>query len=116
VVLAADRRLSSRAERALRDAGTTLETDVIIPVIVLAEAATIIERRKVDLDMNALLEAIDQEPYHVVPLDVHTFREMLKLPSALELHDRVIAATARLYGAKVVTRDAELTSAVDTIW
>lgn len=75
-----------------------------------------IERRRVKIAMDELLTTVSQSPYQLVPFDLATFREMINVRGNLELHDRVIAATALLYGAKVVTRDPELAAVVSTVW
>jgi len=54
----------------------------------------------------------------VVPFDWQIFKIMQDLPTELEKHDRIIAATAKIYGGKVITKDEQLrnTTSVETIW
>jgi PIN domain nuclease of toxin-antitoxin system len=43
---------------------------------------------------------------------------MLQLPDKWEIHDRIIAATARYYTAKLITKDKVLSDSneVETVW
>jgi predicted nucleic acid-binding protein len=112
---AVDKRLSRRAAEVLRKAETG-SLDVVLSTVVLAEAVRVIERNRVKL-RGGLMPLIEAMPgLRVVPFDLDTFREMLKLPPSLEIHDRMIAATTRQYGAKLITRDAELAKVVTIHW
>jgi len=99
------------------DAVERNELRLLVPTIVLAELITLGERRMPDLDFDAMFDRFSgMESVTFVPFDLAVFKEMLKLPGSLEIHDRVIAATAQLYGSVVMTRDRELQNAVRTIW
>ncbi len=90
---------------------------MIVPTIVLAELMTISERKRPDISMTAVLERIDHLPtFSVAPLDLTVIHEMLRLPASLELHDRAIAATARAYGSRLITRDPALAQVVEVVW
>jgi predicted nucleic acid-binding protein len=43
---------------------------------------------------------------------------MLGLPDQWDIHDRIIAATAKLYGAQLITRDEMLSTSgtVTVVW
>ncbi len=51
----------------------------------------------------------------VVDFDLATLQVMTSLDS-IEIHDRIIAATARLLAAVVITRDPLLAGATRTFW
>jgi predicted nucleic acid-binding protein len=44
------------------------------------------------------------------------FEEMVSLPQELDIHDRIIAATSKVYRAKAITKDEKLSRVVETIW
>lgn len=114
--LSGDARLSNPAKEAMREAQAD-GADLVISTIVMAEAMSVIEKRKTAVTIDQLLQAIDRtSAFHIVPFDGRVFREMLKLPPTLELHDRAIAATAQVYGAPIITRDSALQEIVRTIW
>ncbi len=54
--------------------------------------------------------------FRVVPFDFPVFERMSKLPRALEIHDRIIVATAELYGAKVITKDEQIRRIAKIHW
>jgi len=109
--LSKDRKLGSQAKAILESA-----TEILVPTIVMAEAVTTIEKRRVSLSINELLHAIEDAAFVVVPFGSDTFRAMLELPSGIELHDRMIAATANMYDAAVLTRDPIFRGVVETVW
>ncbi|HEX5478370.1 MAG TPA: PIN domain-containing protein [Dehalococcoidia bacterium] len=110
------RRLSRRAMRTLRRAEQDRDITILVPAVVLAEAITAIERRKVRLGIGDLLGRIDSTGFEIVPLDLDVIRAMLEFPSGLELHDRMIAATARHYDGKLISRDPDIARVIDVIW
>jgi PIN domain nuclease of toxin-antitoxin system len=42
--------------------------------------------------------------------------EVLKLPASLEMHDRIIIATARVYTATLISRDRAIAGVAETVW
>ena len=79
--LTASQRLSARARSLMQDAEKSRGTMLIIPAIVLAEAITLIERKRVNSTIEALLDAVNREPYHVVPLNMQVIRALLSVPA-----------------------------------
>ncbi len=113
--LSGSTRLSNRV-RAILDQADDRQMTLIVPVIVLAEALTLIEKRKVALTLDELLSAVrDTSRFMLVPLDMPTFEAMLAL-DGLELHDRAIAATCKLFGCPLLSRDEQLANEIATIW
>lgn len=113
--LSGNKRLSARV-REILDRADDDELTVIVPTIVLAEALRLIERAKFDLTVDALTDAVrDANRFTVSPLDARVFTAMLPFPQ-LELHDRAIAATCKVFDCPLLSRDRDLTKAVTTIW
>jgi PIN domain nuclease of toxin-antitoxin system len=84
---------------------------------VLAELQRISERKIRELSPEAMLaKYASLEKVTIAPFDLETFVEMRNLSPDLELHDRIIAATVRQYGAKLISRDSVLSRTVETIW
>jgi len=52
----------------------------------------------------------------LIDLDFALVKKIVKTGKNLELHDRVILTTAKLYQATILTRDSVLKSVVPTIW
>lgn len=113
-----DPRLSARAREFLEQAEAGA-VQALVPTIVLAEIAHISERKKAPVSVHEVVTTLRQENgFAVVPFDFEVFSTMLKLPAEWELHDRVIAATARYYSASLLTKDGDLrkSEGVETIW
>lgn len=110
--------LSKRASQILEE-GEKAEVEVLIPTIVLAEITYIAQKKKVKITVNEVLERIQEgDGFMVVPFDFPIFQIVLKLPEDWEIHDRIIAATARYYGAQLITKDKSLRKSgkIETVW
>jgi predicted nucleic acid-binding protein len=113
-----DDRLSKQAEHLL-DLAEKAEVEVLVPTIVLAEITYIAQKRKVQVTINEVLERIEQgDGFAITPFDFAIFQIMLQLPEEWEIHDLIIAATARYYKARLITKDRALqdSSEIETIW
>ena len=116
--ITADTKLSKRAHRILEQAEEAV-VEVLIPTVVLAEMTYIAQRKRVKVTIDEVLKRIEQgDGFVVVPFDFAIFQTMLQLPDKWEIHDRIIAATAHYYNAKLITRDRDLRSSdqVTTVW
>jgi PIN domain nuclease of toxin-antitoxin system len=71
-------------------------SQLILPAIVLAEAAWIVERGKTSIpSVTDLLNAINADPRVVIyPIDRVVIEQTLSLSPITEMHDRQIVATA----------------------
>lgn len=110
--------LSKKASQILEEAEKA-EVEVLIPTIVLAEITYIAQKKKVKITVNEVLERIQEgDGFMVVPFDFPIFQIVLKLSEDWEIHDRIIAATARYYGAQLITKDETLrkSSKIETVW
>ena len=110
--------LSKRGSQILEKAEKA-EVEVLIPTIVLAEITYIAQKKKVKITVNEVLERIQEgDGFMVVPFDFPIFQIVLKLPEDWEIHDRIIAATARYYGAQLITKDKSLRKSgkIETVW
>ena len=58
------------------------------------------------------------ENFEIAPLDVDIFKTADNITEDLEMHDRLIVATALYLGASLITRDESVRKAkiVKTIW
>ncbi|MDI6631243.1 MAG: PIN domain-containing protein [Bacillota bacterium] len=79
---------------------------LLIPTIVLAEALNIAEKDRVRFDFTALYRLLQEEPeFEIVGFGPEILEETMRLKGIPEIHDRIIAATARFYGAGILTKD-----------
>jgi PIN domain nuclease of toxin-antitoxin system len=95
------------------------ETVVFIPSIVMAEALSIFDNKRVLFDFKKLLKQInDSERFVLVPLDYPILQKMTGLKDIPELHDKIIASTAIYLDLPVITKDSALQNYrhIRTVW
>ena len=113
--LTADPHLSATAQRLLQEAESGF-TEILIPTIVLAELLHIAEKKRF-ANIDSIVKKLQIEfRFTVVPFDILIFEKMCQLPKTLEIHDRVIAATAHVYRGEVITKDPEIKKITATRW
>ena len=119
--LDADPRLGANAKAVLDDP----TSDLVLPVIALAEACWIIERGKTNFAVPAdFLKALDGDPrIKPVTLDRDIVERTLALTGIGEMHDRqIVATTLRLidagHSAVLLTKDTNITTSglVPVLW
>ena len=82
---------------------------LLVPTIVLAEALAVAAKGRVAFDFDQLYQAVLAEPeFEIVEFGLGIFGEVLRIKRIPEIHDRIIAATARFYGAHLLTKDGEI--------
>lgn len=116
--IAEDSRLSKKSNEILEKAEKG-EVDVLVPTLVLAEIAYIASRKRVRVTLNKILECIQKgDGFVIVPFDFQVFQISLDMPERWEIHDKIIAATARYYNAELITRDTALqkSNEIKTVW
>jgi PIN domain nuclease of toxin-antitoxin system len=116
--LEASSRLSSKAQQAITDPSS----QVIIPSIVLAEITYLYDRKRIATPASEIrTRLIAANNVVVYPLDEQVVD---KLPTALDIHDGIIVATALLYRdvlhqeVAVVTKDEMIAASglINVIW
>lgn len=91
----------------------------IIPTIVLSELLFLLEKKKIDVDFNDIIEGFDSKPGFIfAPFDKRQLLMMPELRQIPEMHDRIIVACSLIYSARIVTKDREITefSPISVVW
>lgn len=79
---------------------------LLVPTIVLAEALDIAEKGRVQFDFAEMYRMIrEEQEFEIVSLSPEIFNTVIQVQNIPELHDRIIVATARFYGAGILTKD-----------
>jgi PIN domain nuclease of toxin-antitoxin system len=88
-------------------------------VIVIAEALSIFDKKRVSFDFRNLFKEIKaSENFVLIALDYPILEKMVALKEVPELHDKIIVSTAKYLKLPIITKDKilqKLTS-VKTIW
>jgi PIN domain nuclease of toxin-antitoxin system len=90
---------------------------IYVPSIALMEAMDLIEKGKVSLVFNELLNMVDRgQNYKIVPLDARLLRTSIPL-KGLDIHDRLIVSTALLTNTVLISRDRTITEfGINVLW
>ncbi len=95
------------------------ECIIFIPSIVIAECLSIFDKKKVNFDFQTLFNKIRKsENYSIIPLGHEILLLMIETKEVSELHDKIIAATTKLLGLPLITKDTHLRSLknISTVW
>jgi len=112
------RKISSKAIE-IFDKCESGENVILIPSIVLAEALSIFEKKRIHFDFRRLLKRIeDSENFVIIPLDYPILQKMIDLKDVPELHDKIIVSTAKYLDAPLITKDQIIQNLlyIKTIW
>lgn len=112
-----DARLSKKAIKAFE--GTIKEGTVVVPAVVLAEIMYISKRGKIALTFEETLQKIEEyENFDIAPLDINILKTADRIETDMEMHDKVIVATALYYKARLITMDEQIKKAgiVPVVW
>lgn len=112
-----DSRLSKKALQAFQ--ASEEKGTVFVPAVVLAEIMFIARKGRIRLSFEDTLNRIEEsENFEIIPLNAEILRAADKIEADLEMHDRLITATALCRNASLITKDETLreSGVVSTIW
>ncbi len=95
------------------------ENVIFVPSIVIAEALSIFDKKRVSFNFRQLLKKIDgSDNFALVALDFPILQKMTTLKNIPELHDKIIVATAKHLNLPIITKDEILNKLknIKTIW
>lgn len=108
-------KLSKKASDMIAQAETS--GTIYVPIISLAEALHQIDKGKFNITFDKLMLSIrNNEAYEIVSFDEEILEKAVALKS-LEIHDRLIIATALVKDSILVSKDKELRAlGLNVIW
>ncbi|MBI5328639.1 MAG: type II toxin-antitoxin system VapC family toxin [Deltaproteobacteria bacterium] len=112
-----DSRLSNKALQAFQPSEE--KGIIFVPAVVLAEIMFIARKGRITLSFEDTLNRIEEsENFEIVPLNTEILRTANKIEADMEMHDRLIVATALWHNASLITKDETLRESgiVSTIW
>lgn len=95
------------------------ENVIFVPSIVIAEALSIFDKKRVSFDFKTLFRKInDSDNFKLISLDYPILQKMISLKDIPELHDKIIVSTAKYLTLPIITKDEYLQnlSHIKTIW
>jgi len=108
--LSKNNKLSTRARDTLDKS-----SKIIVSVIVILELLYILKKFGKERQFSDLLKSLGSEKYLIYPVDLALVRECAKFSKNLEMHDKLICATAKLFKAPLVTKDEEIGSVYKSV-
>ena len=84
------------------------ESTIIIPAIVLMEMLYLFEKNRIDVGLLQTEELFKSRNYQFEPLSFDILKTAAEIDDIHELHDRLIAATARYLDLPLITNDPEM--------
>lgn len=112
------RRLGSRA-KVLFEAMEAGSVIIHIPAMVFAEILYLSEKNRISLTLPSVEDYLARFPNcRGFPLSLHVVRAAGEITDIPELHDRLIAATARVHNVELITNDPVIQASafVRTLW
>lgn len=91
---------------------------IIVPAIVILECIDILDKKKVDLDFEEIILKIAQSDNFIISeINWSLILEINKTKGLKDIHDRVIVATAKIFNAKLISKDKIIKNFYqNTIW
>lgn len=90
----------------------------IVPTIVLGEVMHLSGKKRVPISIEETIARLQQATnFGIVSLDLMVILLMIPL-KAYELHDRAVIATAKSFGASIITKDKQIHAlgTVSCVW
>jgi predicted nucleic acid-binding protein len=81
------------------------ENTIIIPAVVLMEVLYLFEKNRIEIDMIQTEDLLRSKNYQFEPLGLEILKVASEISDIPELHDRLIAATARYLNIPLITND-----------
>ena len=81
------------------------ENTIIIPAVVLMEVLYLFEKNRIEIDMIQTEDLLRSKNYQFEPLGLEILKVASEINDIPELHDRLIAATARYLNIPLITND-----------
>ena len=119
LVLRLEQRRFGSTAKALFEAMETGTAIIHVPALVFAEILYLSEKKRISLALHSVEDYLARFPnYREFPLSLGVIQTAADITDIPELHDRLIAATARIRNVELITNDPVIQASafVRTIW
>ena len=119
IVLHLENRKSSVNVKQIFDAADAGQVIIHIPAIVFAEILYLSEKKRIGLTLADVKKHLQKfSSYREIPLNFEIIEHAGQIADIPELHDRLIAATAKFLNMELITNDQKIQSSslVKTVW
>lgn len=84
------------------------EATIIIPAVVMMEILYLFEKNRIPVGLLRSEELMESDNYQFEPLSLEIIKSASAITDIPELHDRLIAATARHFDLPIITNDPDI--------
>ncbi len=84
------------------------ESAIIVPAVVLMEVLYLFEKNRISVNLFQTEGLLKSKNYQFGPLSLEILKTASEITDIPELHDRVIAATARYLDIPIITNDPQI--------
>ncbi len=119
LVLCIERRKLGPTAKSIFDSVESGNATVYVPALVFAEILYLSEKQKISLSLRAVTDYLKQFPnYKEYPMSFAVIQSAAQITDMPELHDRLIAGTARFLNLDLITNDPiiQASTFVRTVW
>ena len=119
LILVLEKRKMPKKVKAIYEDARKGKVKVFIPSIVLAELAYLSEKKRIDTSISEAKKLLNTfETITELPLSMGIIEKAFEISDVPELHDRLIAGTAKEIDAPLLTNDPDInnSSYVKSIW
>ncbi|MCW5958834.1 MAG: PIN domain-containing protein [Pyrinomonadaceae bacterium] len=119
LVVFLEKRKLGAISQSIFDSAENSNTIIKIPAIVFAEILYLSEKGRISANLRDVKNLIQTDPsFREVPLTQAIVETAAQITDIPELHDRLIAATARNLSAELITTDTRIRNSafVKTVW
>ncbi|MBI3923023.1 MAG: PIN domain-containing protein [Armatimonadetes bacterium] len=119
VVLRLEKRKMGPTAQSIFASAEAGDATIFIPGLVFAEVLYLSEKRRISISLTDVADYLIRfPPCTEIPLSFDIVQCASTITDVPELHDRLIAATARKLNVALITNDAALQSSafVNTVW
>lgn len=112
------RKLTPQVKQIFQDTEKA-STVVFIPAIVFAEILYLSEKNRIHTSLRDVFQHLQKyDHFKEFPLTLAVMQAAAQINDVPELHDRLIAATARLQNAPLITNDLiiQASKSLQTVW
>lgn len=119
VVLHLEKRRISQRVKVILNATLRGESTIFLPGTVFAKILYLSEKKRITATLADVLHLLAQNPlFQEIPLTFAVVSAASEITDIPELHDRLIAGTARSLGIPLITNDPRIQASrfVQTVW
>ena len=119
LVLRIERRKLGQTAKSIFDSVESGNAIVYVPAMVIAEILYLSEKRRIGISLSEVGDYLKKYPnYKEYPMSFAVIQSAAQINDIGELHDRLIAGTARLLNLALITNDPiiQASAFVKTVW